>query len=238
MMEMRRWLDETYGTYGTYEIGAARPEKSPFEGGFRGMFSAAAPARLFLSAIAVLAAGAIVFSGCLSAGKVKPVHYYFLAPPLKVEDRTPSNDTLGVRPLNTALPLERRMAYRAEGAKVGYRNSEWADRPGDAATRALLDALAASGRFRDVGMAGEMARPDLVLTGELRRFYENRTVSPATAEVEIRLELRRARDNGGVWSKTLHVEKPVEGEDASAFAAAMSQALGELISTAVNAMTP
>lgn len=244
MMGMRCRLHGTYGTYathgtyGTHGTGVSGPNDSPFEGGYRGMFRLSPATRVLISALAVLALSAMVLSGCLSAGEVKPVNYYFLDPPLNVENRTPGNDTLGVHPLNTALPLDRRMAYRTEGAKVGYRTTEWADRPGDAATRALLDALVASQRFRDVGLASEMSRPDLVLTGELRRFYENRTVSPATAEAEIRFELRKARDNAGVWSETLHVEKPIDGEDATALAAAMSQALGELISKAVNSMTP
>ncbi len=213
--------------------GAKRPKKSPFEGGgaeHRGMLIPAALTLLLLFSLTGV--------GCLSAGKVAPIHYYFLDPPLKIDEVKPSTETLGIRPLTNAQPLDRRMAYRAEGSQIGYRGSEWADRPGDAASRALLDALVLSGAYRDVGMATEMSRPDLVLTGELRRFYENRTVSPPTAEVEIRLELRKARDNAAVWSQTLRVEKPLNGEDATALAAAMSEALGELLSTAVNAMTP
>ncbi len=178
----------------------------------------------------------LALAGCFGAKTIVPTQYYILDPPLDITARQHAGPSVGVRPLLSALPIERRMAFREEGSKVGYRETEWADRPVDALTRALLDGLAAGGAFADTGLASDMSRPELILSGELRRFYENRTVAPPTAEIEARLELRKARDNGAVWAQTLHVEKPVADDSPAALTEAMNQAMGELISSAVNAM--
>lgn len=179
----------------------------------------------------------LCLAGCLSGRTVHPTKYYLLQPEVTVEKASASNLTLGMRPLETALPIERRMAYRTADGEVGYRSTEWAERPGDTATRAILDALSASGRFRDAGPASEMARPDLMLTGELRRFFENRGSEPHAAEIELRLELRKARDNAAVWTQTLRVMQPLKGEEASSLTEAMNGALSALVTQAVNEIT-
>ena len=186
--------------------------------------------------LTLAACAAVLLGGCLRARPMIPTPYYILEPPIAVEAQPAGNRTLGVRPLLPALPIERRIAYRDGAFLVGYRPEEWAERPADTVTRALMDALLATERFSDVGNAAEMSRPQLILTGELRRFYENRAASPVTAEIEVRLELREPLEDGAVWAETLRVEQALEGEDARALAAAMSSALGQLASQAAKAI--
>lgn len=188
---------------------------------------------------ACLCAGLILaLAGCLAPRTVIPTRYYTLAPQLTVETADPLKKSLGYRPLDVAQPYDRRMAYLGENYVLGYRDGEeWSVKPGEAVTQALADALAASRHFQDVGNAAEMGPPDLMLTGKVRKFHENRTQSPWTAELEVRLELRDVSGNASVWADTLHVEVPLDKvKTANALAAAMSHAVSQVVQQAVAAM--
>lgn len=176
--------------------------------------------------------------GCLFPLSVTPTRHYVIEPQLHVQHAAALDQTLGYRPLSVAQPYDRRMAYLAPNHLLAYRvHEEWAEKPGDSATRALADALVATGRFKDLGDASRMARPDLMLTGELRKFHEDRTGGQAKAVVEVRLELRAALSNTGLWADTLRAEVPIEGGNkpkGSAVAAAMTKALTEIAEKAAN----
>ena len=81
-----------------------------------------------------------------------------------------------------------------------------------------------------------MARPDLILTGELRKYHENRTKTPPTAEIELRLELRNPREATALWAQTLHAEETLQGEGREALPVAMNQALASLAKAAAEAI--
>ena len=104
-----------------------------------------------------------------------------------------------------AQPYRLPLVYQ-EGARLGvYPNEEWAEQPGDMVTRAVSDAIMATGRFQDVGNAADMARPDLILTGELRKFHEERSDTSLQAVISLHLELREARGTNAYWVETLTV---------------------------------
>ncbi len=171
-------------------------------------------------------------SGCLFPLSVTPTRHYIIDPKLHIEPAETLDLTLGFRPLAVAQPYDRRMAFVAPNHLLGYRpHEEWAEKPEDTATRAIADALIATKRFKDLGDASHMARPDLMLTGEIRKFHEDRTGARPMAVVEMRLELREARGNAERWADTLHAEIPIEGglkAKGNAVAAAMTQALAEV----------
>ncbi len=190
-------------------------------------------------AFAACLAGAVLAAGCLGPRNVVETRLYRLNPvvTLSMPEVASGGPTLGLRPLDTAQPYDLRMAAMGPDRVVTYRAfDKWAEFPADALTRALTDALVATGRFADVGNAGDMARPDLILTGEIRAFHENRAVSPPVAEVEVRLEMRAARAPGAVWSGTLLETAPMDGQDGAAFANAMNSAVGRLMEKAAKAM--
>jgi len=182
---------------------------------------------LLLSALAMLAAG------CLTSSYT-PSTYYALAPSIDVEAVDGGSESLGVRPLAAAQPYKRRqMAYREGPYTLGYyENDEWAELPADTVTRALMDAVVATQRFHDVGYAVDLAAPEYVLTGELRRFDEVRADDGWTAECEMRLVLRKGAQRDLVWADVLTAREPVESHAPAAFAAAMSRAIARLVRTA------
>ena len=170
--------------------------------------------------------------GCLGPREVQPVQRYAIHPDIAAPDAPATEYTLGVRPLVSSLPYGLRMVYLEGRHRLGtLPAAEWGEQPAEAVTRALVDALTASGRFQDVGDAANMNRPDYILTGDLRRFHENRTGQPWTAEIEVRLELRAAMGTANPWSATLHEAIPVEnGAEATPadFAAAMNTAISNI----------
>ena len=116
----------------------------------------------------------------------------------------------------------------ADGALVAMPNATWAEEPGVAVTRAIRDAIAQTGRFADVGDAAEMARPEYTLTGELRKFHEDRAATPPVAVVEVRLELRESLGAKQLWAQTLTASVPLTGARPADFANAVSAAVAEL----------
>jgi ABC-type uncharacterized transport system auxiliary subunit len=177
----------------------------------------------------VLTLATTLLTGCLGPRTLSPTRYYHLnLPAPEAVAEKPSPISLGLRPLFPALHIERSMAYRETGNTIAYREEEWAEKPADMVLQALRNALDASGAFHDVGYAGDMARPDWVLTGEVNRFNENRTQKLPTAELEVRLEVRTTLGIDPVWSKTLSVTTEMPDGGASALAQAMSEALAQL----------
>lgn len=183
------------------------------------------------SAITVLLAGLWVVSalGCLHAPDVERTRFYSVAPRIEMPAAQPLPLTLGIRPLFASRAYGAPMAYLDDNHQIGYRTrDEWAEPPATVVTRAISDALVASGRFADVGNAADMTRPELLLTGELRIYHENRTIEPHVAEIEVRVELRQSAKPGSVYAATIHETEPIASDSPLAFAEAMNLAVARL----------
>jgi len=162
-----------------------------------------------------------------------PMTRYYLEPSVEVAKAQTTSQALGVRPIEAARPYKQKIAYRDKGFVIGvYETIEWAELPSDVVTRALMDALVATQRYKDVGNAADLAAPDLILTGELRRFDEVHTTNPWTAECEVRLELRAAQGPAAGWSATLSAKAPLTRNETSALPEAMSRAVSDIIQRA------
>lgn len=177
----------------------------------------------------LLVLAAVLCAGCLTPSTLPPLRLHTLDPVLQVAEFPASGKTLGVRPMKAARPYESAMAVLNEQQLIQYRGLDtWAESPGEYVTRAITDALNRTRRFGDVGNAADMARPDLILTGEIRKFHENRGVSPSVAELEVRLDLREARSQGSVWGELITKRVPLDSDTPAAFAQAMEQTIALL----------
>jgi ABC-type uncharacterized transport system auxiliary subunit len=172
---------------------------------------------------------ALLCTGCLSPKILPALRLHTLDPVISVAEFPPTEKTLGVRKLKAARPYETVMAVLGDNQLLHYRILEtWAESPQDYVTRAITDALNRTQRFGDVGNAADMARPDLLLTGEVSKFHENRTASPPYAELEVRLALREARSPGGLWDQVLVKRVALAEDTPGAFAKAMEHAIALL----------
>jgi len=178
----------------------------------------------------------VVAAGCATA-RYTPVTRYALEPEVRVSEAGALPTALGVRTMEAARPYKQRVVYRDSGFVVGsYDTIEWAELPADVVTRTLIDAIAATHRFKDVGNAGNLPSPDLILTGTLRRFDEVHTTDPWAAECEVRLELRDIQQPEALWAATLTATEPLDRNQTSALPAAMSRAVAKIVKQAVEAI--
>lgn len=170
----------------------------------------------------------LVGAGCLTHS-YQPMLRYTIDPVIEVSKAEPTARTLGIRTIEADRPYTQKIRFRDPGHVLGqYSLREWAQSPRDVVTRAISDAIVATGRFKDVGDAAYLAQPDLILTGELRKFDEVRTTEPWTAECEVRLELRQSLGPNALWAATLSAQEPLKKKDLSSLAAAMSKAVARI----------
>lgn len=141
-----------------------------------------------------------LMSGCLTPKSIEPTRFYTVTPEPFAAGAPASSHTLGLRPLIAARPYKLEVAYRAETNRLAYfPRSEWAELPGTLVSRALADAITQSNLFSDAGDAATMARPELIFTGELRRFEADFTTTPPHFVATISASIRNAADGGAVW---------------------------------------
>lgn len=174
----------------------------------------------------------VLLSGCFG-GQYTPTNYYAIAPEVSVDAAASAGLSLAVQALDYVRIYKERMVYRDGEHRMGYHELDrWAELPRDAVTRSLVDALALSKRFTDVGYTHEVPRPDLILTGEIREFDEIRTTEPWIARCSIHLLLRERAGETFLWSETLTATRELETKDADGLAAAMGGALADVIAEA------
>lgn len=171
----------------------------------------------------------LLLAAACATGTVAPLTRFVIDPSITVPRAEASERTLAIRELEAGAPYRQPIVYRTEGHILNaYGLDEWSEPPDDMVTQAIKDAIVDSNRFADVGRPLDMVRPDLILTGTLRRFEEDRTVTPREAVVEVRLELRESLGKKNLWSATLTEREPFEGDTRSALAAAMSRAVSRI----------
>lgn len=174
----------------------------------------------------------LIAAGCATPHFTPPTKYV-LEPDVNVAAVQTLDKTLGIRPLIAARPYRQKVVYRDAGFVLGeYNTAEWAELPADVLTRVLTDAIIATRHYKDVGNAADLTVPDLILTGELRKFDIARGAEPWKAECEVRLELRDAQQPQAIWADTLTESEPLERNDLSAVPAAMSRAVERVVKRA------
>jgi ABC-type uncharacterized transport system auxiliary subunit len=181
-------------------------------------------------------AGVCLLAGCATT-QYTPTTRYRLDPVVDIKAGTPGEGSLGIRALIAARPYKQAIVSQDAGYVLSYSShEEWSELPSATITRTLTDALAATKRFKDVGDAVNLAAPDYILTGELRKFDLDRAESAWSAVCEVRLELRKGMTREPVWAETLTASEPLPKNEVTALPAAMSRAVGKVVTQAATAI--
>jgi len=179
-----------------------------------------------------------LLAGCLTAGEVTPTLEFLVQPTSTTATVESTGKTLGIRPLASAQHLTTVMARVGAGGELfRYRDARWAELPALATSRALRDAIAQTNQFADVSDAADMARPDFILTGELRDFQEVQRSDASFARISARIEVREARGTHLVYAETLTEEEPLPNASPASLAIGIETALGRLASRAAAALS-
>ena len=182
--------------------------------------------RIFACSIIVLAAGC-------AATRYTPVLQYSLTPVVQVRPAEKTDRELAVRPLDAARPYRANIVvFHKPNVIESVDGKSWAEWPRDVVTRALYDAVTASGRFKDVGMAADLQLPDLMLTGEVRAFDLIAHEEPWIAVCEARLEVREVGTGKLRWAKTIRKQAPLAANDEAQLPYAMGEAVSQVVNEA------
>lgn len=186
----------------------------------------------------------LALSGCLTGGTIQAMRYYTVAPKPVITPGANTGKSLGVRPLIGAKPYKAAIAFAAEDNRLGYyQNAEWADLPATTVNRALVDGLIQLGAFSEVDDAANMSRPDLILTGELRRYEADFTRETPAAVVEVSCTLRDQISGASLWQGYQRAETPLaleatgESRHSDAALAAVATAMEQSVAALVTATT-
>ncbi len=148
--------------------------------------------------------------GCLTATTISPARYYTITPVTTVKPIASSGRSLGIRPLIGAKPYKLAVAYTAENNRIAYfQNAEWADLPATMVNRALTDGLIKLEGFSEVDDAANIARPNFILTGELRRFEADYNRETPAVIVEIICIIRDTESGASLWQGYVTGETPL-----------------------------
>ncbi len=166
--------------------------------------------KLHAAVLGLLVTTTATLSGCLTATTISSARYYTISPTSTVEAVASSGKSLGIRPLIGAKPYKLAMAYTAEDNRLAYyQNAEWADLPATMVNRALTDGLIKLEGFSEVDDAANIARPNFILTGELRRFEADYNRGTPAAVVEIICIIRDTESGASLWQGYVTGETPL-----------------------------
>lgn len=173
----------------------------------------------------------LILPACLSPGEYDPVQYYDLRMDTEVSEAAESTGLkVAVRPLDYARAYKQSIVIRSQDNQLIYDDmNRWVELPREMITRELVDVLLDTRAFNDVAYSTDISAPNLLVQGELRKFD---WVQEGEAAAEMRIDLRDRRSDTLLWSDTLRASRPVSGDDAAAFASAMSEAVAEILSIA------
>lgn len=170
-------------------------------------------------------------AGCIGGGRSTPTHYYTLDVRADATDSAPLPLTLQVRRFTAVPSYSTHMARRVSDVQLTFEEfHRWSEAPDELVPNALCRALESARVFRDVVPPDFDASTDLSLTGRVLTFEQ---CAKGQASVALALALRRHRDNGVLWRKTLSALSPVEGRSPAALARAMSAALGKIVAQCI-----
>lgn len=166
--------------------------------------------KLHATVLGLLVTTTATISGCLTATTISPARYYTITPEIAVKAIASSEKSLGIRPLIGAKPYKLAIAYTAEDNRLAYyQNAEWADLPATMVNRALTDGLIKLEGFSEVDDAANIARPNYILTGELRRFEADYNREVPAAVVEIICIIRDTESGTSLWQGYLIGDSPL-----------------------------
>jgi cholesterol transport system auxiliary component len=183
--------------------------------------------------------GCALLAGCGGGERLRDLHFSLRPEVSAPPSSRPIPGTLRVTPIAARGFLGgSRIVYRTAEAPLEvqrYNELLWEEVPARAIADDLAAALRAAGVFEHVITAGDPARADYLLTGELQRFEHRPTDAPPRVLGELSLTLVRGKGRQVLVAKTYRAEELVATSPAGrttpeAIVAAFNRLAGRLIS--------
>ena len=176
----------------------------------------------------------VITSACVGG---RPIHYYTINRPVAAPAARPDGAVLLIGRITTPDALQDgRIRYRAGSNEVGaYEYHRWTERPAAMVQDLLLQALRASGKFRQVRDAASDALGDYLVRGRLHEFAEIDDPGIQT-RVSLRLEMVDRKTGTLVWEHDYNRDEPVDGKVMKQVVLSMEHNLQQVIGEAASAI--
>jgi ABC-type uncharacterized transport system auxiliary subunit len=186
------------------------------------------------SVIGMAGALCVITSACVGG---HPIHYYTINRPAAAPSARPDGAVLLIGRITTPEALQDgRIRYRAGSNEVGaYEYHRWTERPAAMVQDLLLQALRASGKFRQVLEASTGAFGDYLVRGRLHEFAEIDDPGIQT-RVSLRLEIVDRKSGTLVWEHDYNRDEPVDGKAMKQVVLSMEHNLQQVIGEAASAI--
>jgi ABC-type uncharacterized transport system auxiliary subunit len=187
-------------------------------------------------AFASFASGLVLLlSACASN---RPIHYYAINRPLVTEaPGKPDGLVLVVGRIAAPEALQDgRIRYRAGSNESGaYEYHRWTERPDAMVRDRLVQALRASGHYRQVQETSIGAAVDYRIQGKLYEFSE---VDQPGIQTRISLQLEVVSGKTGlvVWSRNYNRDEPVHGKTMNDVVMSLNRNLQQVIADSTSAI--
>jgi ABC-type uncharacterized transport system auxiliary subunit len=175
----------------------------------------------------------LVSAACVGG---RPIHYYTINRPA-VTAVAAKADGLVLLVGRIAAPEtleDDRISYRAGSNEVGaYEYHRWMERPAAMVRDCLIQALRASGKYREVQEAASDARGDYLIRGKLYAFSE---VDQPGIQTRVSLQLEAVDSKTGLvaWDNRYNRDEPVNGKAMKDVVASLDHNLQQVIAEAAS----
>jgi ABC-type uncharacterized transport system auxiliary subunit len=185
------------------------------------------------SLVGCLSMISLLSSACVGG---RPIHYYTINRPAVTAVAAKADGlVLLVGRIATPETLEDdRISYRAGSNEVGaYEYHRWVERPAAMVRDCLVQALRASGKYRQVQEAATDVRGDYLIRGKLYAFSE---VDQPGIETRVSLQLEVVDSKTGlvVWDNRFNRDEPVKGKAMNDVVMSLDHNLQQVIAEAAS----
>lgn len=168
-----------------------------------------------------------ILSGCLTPVKTDYSMKYYLNPNITEQKGEFTGLILAIRGLNNSRAITSYITFLEQGRLYYKEELEWAEHPVEVIERLITKAIEKTGRFKDVSKSIEVKNPDLILTGEIEKFYCVRDNKAEKVLITLIIRIREAKSSKIIFNKNFNIEK-VFNKEVEQINEAMDKALSEL----------
>ncbi len=176
--------------------------------------------------ILLIALSTTLFYGCLTPVKLDYTMKYYLNPAVSENKGESTGLSLAVRGLECSRSITNYVTFLENGKLYTRDGIEWAEHPGEVVERVIIKSLEKTGRFLDVSKSLEMKSPDLVLMGNLEKFYCVREKEVQKVLLSLSVRVRETRTGNILFNHEFVIEKNFN-KDVESINQAMENVLSE-----------
>lgn len=168
-----------------------------------------------------------ILSGCLTPVKTNYSVRYYLNPTIIEQKGEFTELVLAIRGLENSRSITSYITFLEKGKLYYKEGLEWAEHPVEVIEKVIIKSIEKTGRFKDIAKSVEVKNPDLILIGDIEKFYCVKEKDTEKVLISLNIRVREAKTGKILLNKEFTIEK-LFNEEAEEINEAMDKALSEL----------